>query len=347
VATDPTPTRTTLKDILRGAAATGPGGTVATGEGRLLPLDAIEPNPLQHRTYLDPEKLDELVDSIRTNGQVQAITVRRHPSDPARYQLIAGERRWRALQLLRERASAPDDKARWGSILAVEKMSVSDRQMRIYALVENADRADSSPVDQGASLAQLQEQESLTIAQLAEGMGWEENRVKRLLRAARAAPVIRDGMTKGLMVPLLSDDGQLLTTPTGRAKQEHRHLELMAALEFDSLLTHWARQYSPAKAEERVHKAILRALQEGWSFRRIQEFCREAKTDRRGQAQDHANNAGAGDETSPAPATPAPFTNDERQLVVYRSRLGGASLEQKHELRVLLASLLETLEPVQ
>jgi len=335
--------RTTLKDILCGAAATGPSGTVVAGEGRLLPLDAVEPNPRQHRTYLDPEKLEELVDSIRTNGQVQAITVRRHPSDPARYQLIAGERRWRALQLLRERASAPDDRARWGSVLAVEKVGVTDRQMRIYALVENADRADSSPVDQGASLAQLQEQENLTITQLADGMGWEENRVKRLLRAARTAQVIRDGMTKGLMVPLVADDGQPLTTPSGRAKQEHRHLDLMAALEFDSLLSHWTRRSTPAKAEERVHKAILRALQEGWSFRRIQEFCREAKTDRRGLTQDHANNAGAGDESSPAPATPTPFRNDEHQLVVYRSRLGGASLEQKHELRVLLAGLLENL----
>jgi ParB/RepB/Spo0J family partition protein len=343
VPTDTSPTRTTLKDILRGAAAAGPGGSSAAGEGRLLPLDAIEPNPLQHRTYLDPEKLEELVDSIRTNGQVQAITVRRHPSDPARYQLIAGERRWRALQLLRERAETPEDEARWASIVAVEKLGVTDRQMRIYALVENADRANSSPVDQGASLAQLQEQENLTIAQLAEGMGWEENRVKRLLRAARTAPVIRNGMTNGLMVPLLADDGQPLTTPTGRPKQEHRHLDLMAALEFDSLLSHWTRRSTPAKAEERVHKTITRALQDGWSFRRIQEFCRDAKADTRGQAHDHANNGGAGEESSPAPPTPTPFRNDERQLVVYRSRLGGASLEQKHELRALLAGLLETL----
>jgi ParB/RepB/Spo0J family partition protein len=340
VPTDSTPTRTTLRNILRDAAAAGPN---AAGPGRLLPLDAIEPNPFQHRTHFDPGKLEELVDSIATNGQVQAITVRRHPSDPARYQLIAGERRWRALQLLRERASTPENMAHSAGILAVEKVGVTDRQMRIYGLVENADRAESSPVDQGTSLAQLQEQENLTIAQLADGMGWEENRVKRLLRAARTAQVIRDGMTTGVMVQLFGDDGEPLTTPTGHAKQEHRHLDLMAALEFDSLLVHWSRQSTPRKAEERVHKAIVRALQEGWSFRRIQDFCREAKTNRRDESHGRAKNGGAVEESSPAPPTPAPFRNDERQLVVYRSRIGQASPEQKHELRVLLTNLLETL----
>src|ERR671930_644431 len=183
--------------------------------------------------------------------------------------------------------------------------------MRIYGLVENADRADSSPVDQGTSLAQLQEQESLTIAQLADGMGWDENRVKRLLRAARTAPVIRDGMTKGIMVPLLADDGQQLTTPTGRAKQEHRHLDLMAGLEFDSLLVHWSRRSTPRKAEERVHKAIVRALQEGWSFRRIQDFCREAKTDTRDESHARARNGGAGGGAPPPPAHPPPFCENE------------------------------------
>ena len=75
----------------------------------------------------------------------------------------------------------------------------------------------------------------------------------------------------------------------------------MAALEFDSLLAHWTEQSTPRKAEERVHKAIVRALQEGWSFRRIQEFCREAKPDKRGEAEAHDRaNIGVGEASSPA-----------------------------------------------
>lgn len=343
---------TSLKDMLSREAAASQGATQKPSEGRRIAIDLLDANPFQHRAAMDEDKLEELAASIAANGQLEAVPVRPHPDDPSRYQLIAGHRRTEAIKRLRSRATTDADRMRYSAVEALVKPGTSDRQMRIWGVVENAEREDTSPVEQGAALADLQEKEGLTVEQLIEETGMDANRVKRLLRIAKAPEVIRVGCTKGVMVQLYNEDGSPAATPKGRAKQEHRHLDLMAGLEFAALHAHYLKDgLTPKKANERIEKLIAEALTDGWAFRRIQERCKELKAGR--SSKDNGSGApvarGEGEGTplgSGADATPDRplFRVDERQLVVYKSRLADASPTQKASLRSALEKLIsETL----
>jgi ParB/RepB/Spo0J family partition protein len=341
------PRGTNIKDLLSREVAAAVGGDRKLGEGRHIALDLIDPNPFQHRTTMDEDKLEELVANIAVNGQLEAVPVRPNPADPTRYQLIAGHRRTEAFRRLRDRATTDSERLQWAQLLATIKTAVTDRQMRIWGVVENVEREDTSPVEQGAALADLQEKEGLTVEELIQETGMEANRVKRLLRIAKAPEVIRDGCTKGLMVQLYDENGAPLTTPKGRAKQEHRHLDLIGALEFAALHSHFLKDgNSPKKASERLEKLIDQALTDGWSFRRIQERCKELKAPRAPKpTTDTAGGTdGAGEGTSPATSHDAPeralFKTDERQLIIYKSRLSESAPSQRAALRAALESLI-------
>ena len=253
------------REVELAAAKAAPG----QGEGKLVAIDLLDPNPYQHRARMDEDALEELVASIRANGQLEAVPVRVHPTNPGRFELIAGHRRCEAVRRLRDRAESDEDRLRFSQMLATVRRGVTERQMRIWSVVENAERADTSPVEQGAALVDLQEKEGLTLEQLVAETGMETDRVKRLIRIARAPDVIRDGCTKGVMVQLYDEKGVEQRTPKGRPKQEHRHLDLLAALEFAAFHAHLMRAgLSTKKANERVERAIMQALTDGWSYRR-------------------------------------------------------------------------------
>jgi ParB/RepB/Spo0J family partition protein len=344
---DTTPTSpargSSIKDLLSREVAAAAAGA-KPGEGKLLALDLIDANPFQHRLVMDEDKLEELAANILQNGQLEAVPVRVHPDDPTRFQLIAGHRRTEAFRRLRARAASDAERIQWSQLLAIIKPAVTDRQMRIWGVVENAEREDTSPVEQGAALVDLQEKEGLSVEELIHETGMEPNRVKRLLRIARAPDVIKDGCTKGIMVQLYDDAGQPLTTPKGRAKQEHRHLDLIGALEFAALHAHFLRDGSPKKAAERTEKLIAQALTDGWTLRRIQERCKELKAPRAPKPPTDSEPGEAGEGTSPAtstdPASRPVFKDDDRQFVVYRSRLSEASPSQRAALRDALQRLL-------
>lgn len=113
-----------------------------------IPVEKICPNRLQPRKHFDPKALKELETSIRENGLLQPILVRKieEPGSEFMFELIAGERRWRASKA-----------AGLNSIAAIVKKEVTDRQLRTFACIENIHRDDLNPLEKAASFAGIKE----------------------------------------------------------------------------------------------------------------------------------------------------------------------------------------------
>lgn len=120
---------------------------------KMLQITAISPLPGQPRTHFDDGALTELADSIRARGVIQPIIVR--PRVEGRYQLVAGERRWRAAQ-----------KAQLHEIPAIVR-ELDDREVMALALIENLQREDLNPVEEASAYRRLADQEGLTQAEIA------------------------------------------------------------------------------------------------------------------------------------------------------------------------------------
>jgi ParB family chromosome partitioning protein len=139
----------------------------ATGALRELAVSGVRPNPFQPRTRLDEGALAELTASIESSGLLQPIVVR--PSDGG-YELIAGERRWRAVQRLG-----------WATVPAVVK-DVDDQTLLTLALVENLQRDDLSPIDEAQGYRRLMEEFTLSQADVARAIGRHRATIANLLR---------------------------------------------------------------------------------------------------------------------------------------------------------------------
>jgi len=146
---------------------TGDGGA-GGGELRSIPLDKIAPNPHQPRKAFDPEKLAELAESFKTRGMLQPILVRR---DGAGYQLVAGERRYRAAKL----ANLP-------SAPALILGEVDASEMLQLALIENLQREDLNPLETAQAYQSLIDQYQWTQQELAERVGKNRASVANTLR---------------------------------------------------------------------------------------------------------------------------------------------------------------------
>jgi len=142
---------------------------------RELAVDLINPNPFQPRTHFDDAALTELADSIRAQGVIQPVVVRRRSGE---YELIAGERRWRAAQ-----------KAGLSRIPAVIR-EIDDNQAAAMALIENLQREDLDAIEQAKAMRRLVQEFSLTHQQVADVLGISRPAVTNALRLLDlAAPV--------------------------------------------------------------------------------------------------------------------------------------------------------------
>jgi ParB family chromosome partitioning protein len=148
-----------------------------TGKPLEIPLDRIDRNPNQTRTAFDPEKLAELAQSITATGVVQPIVVRELPG--GRYQLIMGERRWRASQVA-GKATVP----------ALVRQ-VSDEQAMEMTIVENLQRADLNPMEQARAFERLSREFKLTQEQIAVRTGKDRASVGNFLRLLKLPEVIQ------------------------------------------------------------------------------------------------------------------------------------------------------------
>ena len=147
------------------------------GSLRELPVSAIRPNPFQPRKRVDEEPLKELVSSIEASGLLQPILVR---SKGNGYELIAGERRWRAVQRLG-----------WARIPAVVR-EVDDRTLLTLALIENLQRDNLSAIDEALGYQRLQEEFGVAQAEVARLVGRDRSTVANLLRLLTLPEAVRD-----------------------------------------------------------------------------------------------------------------------------------------------------------
>ncbi|WP_202841455.1 ParB/RepB/Spo0J family partition protein [Luteimonas saliphila] len=144
---------------------------------RTLPVDAMRPGKYQPRKHWDSDKLSELAESIRSQGVIQPIVVRALADRT--YEIIAGERRWRASK-----------EAGLAEIPAVVR-EVDDRTVVAMALIENIQREDLNPLEEAQALQRLIEEFDLTHAAAAETVGRSRAAVSNLLRLLELPPAIR------------------------------------------------------------------------------------------------------------------------------------------------------------
>jgi len=147
------------------------------GSLRELPVTAIRPNPFQPRKRVDEEPLKELVASIDASGLLQPVLVR---SKGNGFELIAGERRWRAVQRLG-----------WARIPAVVR-EVDDRTLLTLALIENLQRDNLSPIDEALGYQRLQQEFGVAQAEVARLVGRDRSTVANLLRLLTLPDAVRD-----------------------------------------------------------------------------------------------------------------------------------------------------------
>jgi ParB family chromosome partitioning protein len=155
----------------------------AGGTPREIPTDHIDPNPYQTRMLVDEQKLDELARSIVANGVVQPIIVRPLPN--GRFQLIAGERRWRA-----------SIKAGKETVPAILRL-VNDEQAMEMTIVENLQRADLNPMEQARAYDRLSRDFHMTQEQVAQRTGKDRATVANFLRLLRLPLVVQGKVESG------------------------------------------------------------------------------------------------------------------------------------------------------
>jgi len=167
-----------LEALLGPKAAEAPPAEAQPGEAlRTLPVGQLQPGKYQPRTQMDSTKLDELAESIKAQGVIQPIVVRELA--PGQFEIVAGERRWRASQ----RAGLAE--------VPVVVRELDDRTVIAMALIENIQREDLNPLEEAQSLQRLISEFSLTHAEAAEAVGRSRAAVSNLLRLLELPPAIR------------------------------------------------------------------------------------------------------------------------------------------------------------
>ena len=170
---------------------------------RHLPIEAISPNPNNPRRQFDDAQLDELAQSLRDKGLLQPLVVRPRAEGEG-YEIVAGERRWRAAQ----RAGLHE--------LPVLIRVVSDGEALEIALVENIQRSDLNALEEARAYAQLIEQFAYTQLQLAEAVGKSRSHIANTLRLLQLPELVRAQVEQGMLTAghartlVAADDPQLL-----------------------------------------------------------------------------------------------------------------------------------------
>ena len=167
-----------LEALLGPKAAETPPPEAQPGEAlRTLPVQQLQPGKYQPRMQMDASKLTELAESIKAQGVIQPIVVRE--LSPGKFEIVAGERRWRASQ-----------EAGLAEVPVVVR-ELDDRTVIAMALIENIQREDLNPLEEAQSLQRLINEFSLTHAEAAEAVGRSRAAVSNLLRLLELPPAIR------------------------------------------------------------------------------------------------------------------------------------------------------------
>ncbi|MBT2638705.1 nucleoid occlusion protein [Bacillus sp. ISL-39] len=154
--------------------------SIENEEIKKIPIDHIIPNRYQPRTVFDDEKIEELARTIHIHGVIQPIVVREFDQD--RFEIIAGERRWRAMK-----------KLEWEEVPAIVK-NLSDSETASVALIENLQREELSPIEEAMAYGKLLEIHNLTQEALAQRLGKGQSTVANKLRLLKLPQEVQDAL---------------------------------------------------------------------------------------------------------------------------------------------------------
>ena len=206
-------------------------------------VDLLSPNEHQPRLTMDDAKLEELARSIKSNGIIQPILVRR---DGARYRIIAGERRWRAAQ----RAGLQRVP------VVVREVSQGDQQLLELALIENLQRENLNPVDEARAYQRLAEDFSLTQDQIAAAVGKDRSSVANFMRLLKLPAEVQGDLAAG---SLSTGHARALLPLTDAAAQRQTAREViskgMSVRETEALVKRLLAQKPAGQAPSRAPEA--------------------------------------------------------------------------------------------
>jgi ParB family chromosome partitioning protein len=158
-----------LADIAPAEATPEPGRPAPAG-AKPIPIELIQPNPQQPRRHFGDRELQELASSIREKGVIQPLILRPHPAEAGHYEIVAGERRWRAAQLAGVHA------------LPALVRDLDDTEVLELAIIENIQRADLNALEEAQGYRQLMDRFGHTQEKLAEALGKSRSHIANLLR---------------------------------------------------------------------------------------------------------------------------------------------------------------------
>jgi len=149
-----------------------------------IPVDKLQPNPLQPRGVITPESLTDLIESIRQHGIIEPLIVAK---TPAGYQIIAGERRWRSAKILGLKT------------VPIIIRKTTPKQMLELALIENVQREDLNPLERAKAFQQLEEEFDLSLGEISKKIGKSVAYVSNSIRLLSLPDAVKDGLLSGLI----------------------------------------------------------------------------------------------------------------------------------------------------
>ena len=221
-----------MADVNLSPEATAAAGGEQTGRrpDLTLPIEKLVPNPNQPRRDFPKEALDELAASIQAKGVIQPLIVREHPDKPDTYEIVAGERRWRAAQL----AQLHD--------LPVIVRDLSDTEVLEVAIIENIQRSDLNAVEEAVGYRQLMDRFGHTQEMLAEALSKSRSYVANLLRLLQLPEEVLAWVREGRLTA--GHARALITTPDPVALAREVIVRGLSVRETERL----AQQAAPANA---------------------------------------------------------------------------------------------------
>ncbi len=174
-----------LSALMADVAVDGQSAAPDRRELRRIPIDRIEANPDQPRRAFDEAALADLAASVREKGVIQPLVVRPHPGRGEHFQIVAGERRWRAAQL-----------AQLHELPAIVR-DFDDREVIEVAIIENVQRSNLNPIEEAAGYRQLIERFGHTQERLSEALGKSRSHIANLLRLLGLPQEIQDMVIVG------------------------------------------------------------------------------------------------------------------------------------------------------
>ena len=177
-----------LAALLGDQGGAGKAPQSATGS-KTIPIELLEPSPYQPRGAIEPAALADLVDSIKARGILQPLLARPHPTEAGRFQIIAGERRWRASQ----EAGLHE--------VPVLVRDLNDAETMAAALVENLQRQDLNAIEEAEGYRRLFDEFGMTQEALAESVGKSRSHIANTVRLLNLPASVRHEVVKGALSP--------------------------------------------------------------------------------------------------------------------------------------------------